>query len=260
MSNATGAPQGNPGDITNWPMLKVVYRTDPDKIAALLPPGIEPGANPHVTLTIYNFPVPDEPEFGILTTVDADYNGIAGEYTLGYGIDQESAIFNSQEINGQPKYPCTTDFYRMGDSVTARCTHQGYTFAEFRGTSTGATELPPEFELNEWWIKVSRAVGLMPDPARGYDFPPHVVHVRSTYGTAWREAVEGELVLRDSPWDPLASLLPMREQVSAHLWWPIFLGREITLAGKLDPDAFMPFADTISGSRWPGTNGGPRRS
>ena len=34
------APQGNPGDILNWPMLKVVYRTDPDAIAKLLPPGI----------------------------------------------------------------------------------------------------------------------------------------------------------------------------------------------------------------------------
>jgi acetoacetate decarboxylase len=52
----------------------------------------------------------------------------------------------------------------------------------------------------------------------------------------------------------------MREQLSAHLWWPTFLDREIKLAGKLDPDGFAPFADTISGSRWPGYNGGPKRS
>ena len=114
------APQGNPGDILNWPMLKIVYRTNPEAIAALLPPGIEPGAQPHVNLTIYNFPVPDVPEYGIVTSVDADYNGVAGEYSLGYGIDQESAIFGSQEINGQPKYPCDTTFYRMLDNVTAR--------------------------------------------------------------------------------------------------------------------------------------------
>ncbi|MEZ7991374.1 MAG: acetoacetate decarboxylase family protein, partial [Halioglobus sp.] len=75
MTTETGAPQGNPGDIVNWPMLKIVYRTDPDKIAALLPPGISPGANPHVNLTIYNFPVPDEPEYGIVTSVDADFDG-----------------------------------------------------------------------------------------------------------------------------------------------------------------------------------------
>jgi len=258
MSNETRAPQGNPGDIVNWPMLKIVYRTEADSIAALLPPGIEPGARPHVTLTVYNYPVPDEPEYGIVTAVDANYNGLAGEYTLGYGIDQESAIFISQETNGQPKYPCHIEYYRLGPQVSARCTHQGYTFAEFQGVSTGPTEFPEEFDHNEWWIKVSRAVSVG-GPASAYDFPPHVVHVRSRYGTAWREEVQGELVLRDSPWDPLASQLPMLEQVSAHLWWPIFLDREIALAGKLDPQGFLPFADTISGSRWPGRNGGPRR-
>ena len=258
MSNETGAPQGNPGDIVNWPMLKIVYRTDPEKIAALLPPGIEPGANPNVNLTIYNFPVPDEPEYGIVTTVDADYNGIAGEYTLGYGIDQESAIFISQETNGQPKYPCETEYWRLGPQVYAKCTHQGYTFVEFKGVSNGENQPRDEFEQHEWWIKSSRAVSVG-GPATGFDFPPHVVHVRSRYGTAWREEVQGELILRDSPWDPLASKLPMVEQVSAHLWWPIFLDRSITLEGPLDPEAFLPYADVISGSRWPGTNGGPKR-
>ena len=252
-------PQGNPGDIVNWPMLKIVYRTDPDKIAELLPPGIEPGADPHVNLTIYNFPVPDEPEYGIVTSVNANYNGVEGEYTLGYGIDQESAIFISQETNGQPKYPCTTEYFRLGPSVSARCTHQGYTFVEFKGVSKGENVPKDEYEQHEWWIKVSRAAGVFANPEAGYDFPPHVVHVRSKYGTAWQEEVEGELVLRDSPWDPLVSRLPMREQVSAHLWWPIFLDREVKLAGKLDPEGFMPFADTISGSRWPGSNGGPKR-
>ena len=74
-----------------------------------------------------------------------------------------------------------------------------------------------------------------------------------------KEEVQGELVLHDSPWDPLASKLPMREQLSAHLWWPTFLDRQITLAGPLDPQGFLPFVDVISGSRWPGVNGGPER-
>lgn len=252
------SPQGNTGDIVNWPMLKIVYRTDKDKIAALLPPGIEPGANPNVNVTIYNFPVPNEPEYGIVMTIDADYNGISGEYTLGYGIDQESAIFTSQQMNGQPKFPCDTTYYRMGNEVTALCAHHGYTFVEFKGTSSGVHEPKDDWEQHEWWIKVSRAAGVVPTPA--YDFPPHVVHVRSKYGTAHREAVDGQLILRDSPWDPIATLLPMREQLSAHLWWPIFLDREIKLAGQLDAEAFLPHLDVISGSRWPGENGGPKRS
>ena len=48
MSSASDAPKINPGDIVNWPILKLTYRTDPQKIAALLPPGIEPGQKPHV--------------------------------------------------------------------------------------------------------------------------------------------------------------------------------------------------------------------
>ncbi len=252
------APQGPTGDILNWPMLKIRYRTDADKIAALLPPGIEPGAEPNVTLTVYNFPVHGEPEYGVVTTVDADYDGIAGEYTLGYGIDQEAAIFVSQQTNGQPKYPCEISFYRLMQYVSAKCTHQGYTFLEFKGESSGENTPMAEFEQNEWWIKVSQAVSVG-GPATGYDFPPHVVRVRSQYGTAYREDVKGQLVLRDSPWDPIASLLPMREQLEAYLWWPTFLDREIKLAGKLDPDAFLPHLDVISGSRWPGSNGGPKQ-
>ena len=31
------------------------------------------------------------------------------------------------------------------------------------------------------------------------------------------------------------------------------------IEGKLDPDAFWPHVDTIGGSRWIGTRGGPRR-
>ena len=151
MSTSTyplGGPQGNTGDINNWPMLKVIYRTDPEKIAALLPPGIEPTDEPNVTVIVYNFPVPDVPEYGVLMTVDASHNGINGEYTLGYGIDQESAIFMSQEMNGQPKFPCDTTFYRVGNKVVARCSHQGYTFLEFSGEAIEIAEHEPDFDLS----------------------------------------------------------------------------------------------------------------
>lgn len=46
MSDAAQAPQGNTGDIINWPMLKIHYRTDPEAIAALLPLGSPLAASP----------------------------------------------------------------------------------------------------------------------------------------------------------------------------------------------------------------------
>jgi acetoacetate decarboxylase len=256
---STEGPKINPGDIILWPMLEIDYKTSPEKIAALLPPGIEPGAEPNVHLTIYHFPVPDVPEFGILINVDADYKGESGYYTLGYGIDQESAIFISRDRNGQPKYPCEIEYWRMLDKVYARCIHQGYTFLEYEGKATDALPNPEKFGETEWWIKVSPGVGTEPEQAT-YDFPPHVVRVHTKYDTAYNQRVEGKLTLRDSPWDPVAELLPVEGEVSARLWTPSSFEREIVLAGKLDADKFTPFADTISGSRWPGQNGGPKRA
>ncbi len=249
-------PQIDGGGISNWPILKIDYRTDKSRIAPLLPPGIEPGREPNVHLSIYQVAVPDVPEYGIFITVDADYRGVQGVYTLGYGIDQESAIFISRDMNGQPKFPCDTDYYRFGESVTARCTHQGYSFVEFEGKVKQTLPIPENHEENEWWIKVSRAVGGV---EKAYDFPPHVVRVKSSYATAHVEAVDGQLTLLPSKWDPIATLLPMREYVGARLWWPTFRARANTLEGRLDPDAYWPFVDTIGGSRWPGTMGGPKR-
>lgn len=253
------APSMPPGDILNWPMLKVIYRTEPEKIAALLPPGIEKGTDSRVHVTVYNFPVNNEPEYGVVVTVDADYKGDPGLYTLGYGIDQEAAIYQSQEMNGQPKYQADICFYRMLGKVYARCTHAGYTFLEYEGQATDVVDGTPDHTEDEWWIKVSRGVG-MGHQQPTYDFPPHVVRVHSSYGTAYKQKVEGKLTLNPSPWDPIATLLPVVGEPDVHLWWPDFKGREITLAGKLDADAFWPHADTIGGSRWPGESGGPRRS
>ena len=249
-------PSSRPGEAAGWPKLAIKYRTDPNAIADLLPAGLKQIGDPVVSIGIYCVPVHGEPEYGISTKIPASFDGKDGQYTLGIGIDQESAIFVSRETNGQPKFPCEITFFRLGDDVVARCSHQGYTFLEYRGASTGALELSgEETEDNEWWIKASRAVGGI---EKEYDFPPHVVHVRTAGVDAHIEALDGELTLRDSPWDPYTALLPNLELLSAQLLTRRHTAREIALAGPLDPDAFWPHADTIGGSRWPGERGAPR--
>ena len=48
----TPSPTNKPGEISGWPKLQMVYRSDPDRIADLLPPGITPGSNPYVYVNI----------------------------------------------------------------------------------------------------------------------------------------------------------------------------------------------------------------
>jgi acetoacetate decarboxylase len=245
------------GEIGGWPILRIVYPTDPKRIAALLPPGLSPAASANVHLSIYNVPVSDEPEYGVVVKVDAAYRGTPGSYALAYGIDQESAVYISKETNGQPKFLAEIEYFRYADVVRARCTHHGYTFIEWKGRVTGPAPVPAAVADREYWIKVSRAVGFA---EKSYDFPPHVVLVESESRPIHRLDVAGELRLLESPWDPIALLLPIRGEVRAQLTLDQPLSRSITLAGPLDPDAFWPHVDTIGSSRWPGTRGGPRRS
>lgn len=246
----------NPGEIIGWPVLRIDYPTDPGKLAALLPPGIDPSDTSRVHLSIYCVPVPDEPEYGVVVNVDADHRGQKGVYSLGYGIDQESAIHISKDMNGQPKFPCEIEYYRLVDRVRARCTHHGYTFLEFDGHVTGPAPLPEEEHEHQWWIKVSRAIG---GAEKSYDFPPTVVDVESRSKPIHRERVEGTLRLLESPWDPIAEHLPIEGEPNAFLSTARPIARSITRGAPLDPEAFWPFVDTIGSSRWPGRSGGPRR-
>lgn len=255
MSDA--APQGIPGDNLNWPMLKIDYLTDADKLAALLPPGLSPTSSPEVRLTLYNFPVNNEPELGLVMNVAAAYDGVEGEYSLGYAIDQEQAVYISREHWGQPKYLASVRYYRLHNKVEAYVEHKGCTFFEYQGTVSQDDEAGEITEVNEWWIKASRSLTMQPNQ---YDCSPQVLKVYAKYRTAFQQSLDGELILRDSAWDPIAQKLPVAQMGKARLWWPEFLAREITLAGPLDPEGFWPFADTIGGTRFPGQLGGPPAS
>ncbi len=251
------APMNRPGEVAGWPKLVVTYTTEPADIASLLPPGIEP-LDPTVTIGFYCVPVLGEPEYGVSVKVPASWNGVEGHYSLGLGIDQEAAVHISAETNGQPKFLCDITYFRLGDTVTARATHQGYTFVEFAGHVVDEVEpRRGDFTEHEWWTKYSRAIG---GAVGAYDFAPHVVDVATTFEQRHVETLDGTVLLRDSPWDPIARHLPIVEQGTALLVTHQPKARVITNAGPLDPDTFWPFADVIGGSRWPGDRGGPRPS
>lgn len=251
----TETPMSRPGEVAGWPKLVVNYTTDEANIAPLLPPGVEP-LDPLVTVGIYCVPIAGEPEYGVSVKVPAAWNGTAGVYNLGMGIDQESAVFISAELNGQPKFLCDIEFFRLGSHVGARAVHQGYTFVTYEGEVSG--ERPPTEGAtteHEWWTKYSRAIG---GAEKEYDMAPVVVDVATTMEQVHVETLDGDLRLWDSPWDPIARHLPVNDVVSAELVTNRMLARDITNAGPLDPDAFWPHADVIGGSRWPGHRGGPK--
>ena len=193
------APQGTPGDSLNWPMLKIAYPTDSTRVAALLPPGIDAPEEAEVRLTVYHFPVGAEPELGLVVNVTATYEGVEGEYSLAYAIDQEQAVFISRELWGQPKFLAKVRYFRLVNQVEAAVTHKGHTFFEYRGTLSGVDEPGEVTEVNEWWIKCARSVTMRPNE---YDYPPRVVRVYAKYRTAFQQSVEGRADATRQPLGP----------------------------------------------------------
>ncbi len=228
---AVSAPVGRPA--TRW--LAEAGAALPDRtraIAALLPPGLEPCGEPVVQLNVYCVPVHGEPEHGVSTKVPARFGDVEGSYCLGIGIDQESAIFVSQETNGQPKFPCQVKFFRVGDAVHASATHQGTTFMSYAGTPSGTVEPDGvEHTEHEWWIKASRAVG----GGQGFDLAPTVVQVTTSGVRTHTETLGGELVRATATGTPHTTLLPMLGPASAELVTTRHTGRRSVSPARWTP-------------------------
>jgi hypothetical protein len=239
-----------PRRIANWPLLKVVYRTDPDKIVISCHPASNRAPTERVREHLQRAGE-GEPEYGVSTKVAPT----TGPPATGSGsASTRNRRSSSARVERSAQVPVLHRLLPSRRDVEKRCTHQGYIPRVPRQVTAVADDDLPTTRAR-LWIKSSSAAGGV---EKSYDFPPHVVDVASVQQTVRREIVDGTLVLRDSPWDPYTTLLPMREQVSANLVWSASKSRGITLAGPLDPIAFWPYADTIGGSRWPGLMGGPR--
>ena len=236
-----------PGEVAGLPKLVLRYPTDPD--AHRRPAAAGPGhrrrarscrsASTACRCTA-------SPSTASAPRCPPASTGIDGQYSLGIGIDQESAIFGSRETNGQPKFPCSVRFFRLGDEVEASATHQGYTFLTYRGTVTGHRRARRRRGRGQRVVDQGRRG---PSAARRRPTTSR----RTSCGCAPRaiathaETLDGELDAARQPWDPLhRAAADASAPATAELVTTRHTAREITLDGPLDPDALLAASPTPS--------------
>ena len=84
--------------------LEAVYETDPDVIAAVLPPPLKPGPEPLVRLNISMVTMPGDLIFGAgWFGVQACHDDVLGEYPLLMPMTTEQATVGGRETFGEPK-------------------------------------------------------------------------------------------------------------------------------------------------------------
>jgi acetoacetate decarboxylase len=189
-------------------MLVATFETDPDVLASVLPKPLEPSSRPLAKATFASVDIPGLPIFGAGSfSVQCTHEGTLGYYCLVMPMSTEQSVIGGRETFGEPKKIGQVTVAVDGNAVKGTMARMGVTFAEFTGHITEALEVPAPETRTDFYFKALPA----PD-GMGLDSDPSLVYCTREETVRWVKMCEGELVLRDSRFDPVADL-PVRSLV-----------------------------------------------
>jgi len=192
--------------------LRVVYETSPALAAAVIPKPLAPAPRPEVCATFSHVAMHITPEYtleigSVVFGVRAVYDGVPGLWLLTMPMTSEQAVIGGRETYGEPKKIAQIDFQRDAKQVSAAVTRMGIAYLEGRGTLHEALG-PRELVEHAYCVKALPAC----DKSKGLDGEPLLVRLEWQHRHTQVHRVEGELLLRESPFDPVADL-PVRRIV-----------------------------------------------
>jgi acetoacetate decarboxylase len=196
--------------------LVAVFETDPDVVAAVLPPPLEPAPEALAKVTVATVDVgrPGIPLFGAGSfSVSARHEGTDGWYALVMPMTTEQSVIGGRETFGEPKKLGQVELRRDGDRVVGTIARLGTTFVEITGT-VGDTIEVADGTRTDFYFKFLPA----PD-GKGFDDEASLVYCHRDETTREARAVTGEVILRESRFDPVADV-------------PVRAVRSITLADR----------------------------
>jgi acetoacetate decarboxylase len=180
-----------------------IYETDPEIVAAVLPPPLEPGPRPLVRITITRVEMPGLAVFGAgWIGLQARHGDRLGEYPIFMPMTTEQSTIGGRETNGEPKKLAEVEVVRTGNRIEARIARMGFVLCEVMGTVT-ETRQNYEMDKTDFWFKLSPS----PEAPGELDQDPLLVYGEKTERTRLHQGIEGELILKESPLDPIADLV-----------------------------------------------------
>ncbi|MFG2331428.1 acetoacetate decarboxylase family protein [Streptomyces sp. NPDC048604] len=184
-----------------------VWETDPDVVAAVLPPPLKPAERPLVRANISKVDLPGYPLGAGSVAVAAGHGDQQGWYPLVMPMTHERALTGGREVFGEPKKLGEVTVERDGLVVRAVLARHGIAFVEVRGAVSGPLPLPEPADKTDFYFKFLPAVD-----GSGLEGDPVLVHCVRHEKVRRLEAVTGDVVLRESMYDPVADL-PVRRLV-----------------------------------------------
>ncbi len=193
--------------------IRCVYETDPALAAAVVPRPLQPAERPEVCVTFSHVTIHVTPEFDFeigsgVFGVKARHDGIEGIYLITMPMTTEQAVVGGRETYGEPKKIAAIPFENAGGRVSSSVTRMGATYLAARGR-LGASLGARGFTEYGFCYKAQPSC----DKERDFDGDPLLVRLEWRHDQDSVHAIEdGELVLGESPFDPVADL-PVRRLV-----------------------------------------------
>ncbi|MDX1650658.1 MAG: acetoacetate decarboxylase family protein [Myxococcota bacterium] len=186
--------------------IRVIYETRPALAAAVLPRPLEPAERPEVCVTFSHVAMHVTPEHtfeigSAIFGVRAVYDGTPGVHLLTMPMTAEQAVIGGRETYGEPKKIASIDFRAEGEEVASTVTRMGIPYLSFRGR-LGASLGPRDFTEHGFCYKALPSC----EKERDFDGDPLLVRLDWRHRHRRVHRVEGELVLGESPFDPVADL------------------------------------------------------
>lgn len=221
-------------------MLGIMYETDPEIAKRLLPPPLEPAAEPWAMSYICRFPDtnlgPGYREGAIF--IRCRYEGEVGNYCLSMPLDGgDDRIFNGRDIYGFPKKTGTIDLGRDGDKVEGWVERKGIRFVTITAQLMTKMDEPPIKVGPSFLFKHLPRADLKP----GFEGPVLLVKQKTEIEFQSFEMGSGEIKFEESPHDPWGEI-ECKRVVAAYY----FTSTNRMLPGEVvceaDPEAFLPYS------------------
>ncbi|MGO8872873.1 MAG: acetoacetate decarboxylase family protein [Acidimicrobiales bacterium] len=188
--------------------LTVVFETDPEIVASVLPKPLEPAApTARLRIAVVDMGTGLKPFGAGWFGVRARHGEVEGEYALFMPMSTEQATVGGRETFGEPKKIGEVTVDLDGEQVKGRIARMGSTVAELVGT-VGAERPGYERDKVDFYFKA------FPDPSgEGLEGDPALVYCRRHEVARIVRPVDGECKLLHAPLDPIAEF-PVLDIVS----------------------------------------------
>jgi acetoacetate decarboxylase len=137
---------------------------------------------------------------------------VDGFYPLTMPMGGEAAVVGGREIYGEPKKLADISLDVSDDKAIAKVSRMGVTYMEIQAQALADADSSEQQEASlDFYFKF-----LVAPDFKGFDQDPSLVYCRRDTAVRNARKMQGEVILRDSDFDPVADL-PVRRMVDITL-------------------------------------------